>query len=91
MAMWYRSPTSTSVARDPCPQIPPGAIALLQDLATASQSQWDPAHGGIRHAMRGIPRDLPPLQLMEAFLCHQPLEEEGEGQQAGAAHADGVH
>jgi hypothetical protein len=27
---------------------------------------------------------------MEVFICHQPLEEEGEERQAGSAHADGV-
>ena len=40
--------------------------------------------------MRGIPGDQPPLQLVEAFLCREPPEEEGEKRQAGTAHADGV-
>ena len=40
--------------------------------------------------MRRIPRNQPPLQLVETFLRRQPSEEEGEERQVGAAHADGV-
>ena len=40
--------------------------------------------------MLGIPGDQSPLQLVEVFLRRQPPEEEGEGWQAGATHANGV-
>ena len=79
-----------SMGLRPHPQIPLGAATLLQDRAAASQSQWDPAHGGVGRPMQGIHGDQPPLRFVEALLYRHPLEEEGEEQQAGAAHADGV-
>ena len=71
-----------SMGSQPRPQISLGAAA--------SQSQWDPAHGGVHRPMRGVPRDQPPLRSMEVLLRRHPLEEEGEEQQAAAAHTDGV-
>ena len=64
--------------------------ALLWARAAASESQWDSAHLGLCHAMRGVSGDRAPLRAMEVLLCYRAIEEEGEEEEAGPGGADGI-